>query len=448
MDHVTQNSEPSLSQANQASGGRAWLWLMGLFVIGAIAAAYTAWQTLAVDSEPQTLTIAAGPYQSDSYDLMREVADVVDRNSKSLRLKILPTLGSSENISLLNRREIHMATIRADTPVDGDVRLVADLFPDYFHLITRMDQPIFKFTDLVGKRIGVPLFGTDELTSFFVLMDHYDVRNEDLRWKAMPFGQAANKILQGELDAIFTVRSLRDRRLLNFFEDAVLKDTAIRYVPLDQAEAIAIKRPFLGVGQVPKGAFVGREPTPEGLVIVPTVSRVLVTRDDLDETPIRELTRILFEHRLDLIIRFALAAAIQQPEEQQGLSVPLHRGSDAYFRRDEPSFIQENAEPLALMVTVFAMLMSGLFALRSRLTSKQKNRMDSYNYVLLEFAERARKTDNHQTVMQIRNEMFALLEKVVRALDEDRVTEEGFQSFSFLFDSVRHEVNTRAQSLE
>lgn len=395
-----------------------------------------------------TLSIGSGPYRSDSYELVREIADVVSRHSDWLTVSPQPTRDSSQNIRMLNEKQVDAATIRSDTPVANNVRLIANLFPDYFQLITRGDKPIYKVTDLIEKRIAIPSFGTDEFRSFWIIGDHYDLPINAVKWAAMDFTQASRKLLSGELDAIFTVRSLRDRLLLNLFEDAELKNEALRFIPINQAEAIAIKRPFLDVGNVPKGAFLGKGPTPSIDTITATVDRLFVTRDDLDQDIIREITRVLFEHRLDLTIRFSLASAIKKPDVEVGSGIPLHEGSQQYYNRDEPSFIQENAEPLALLVTVMAMLGSSLFAMRSRWESTQKDQMDTYNYVLLDIADAARKSESYQEIQTLKADLFANLEKAVIALDTDEMTEKGFQSYSLLWESVREIVNDRLADIK
>lgn len=429
--------ETELLESQKTSKGlaqRIFSWALYLSLVGFAVAGYF---YLFEDNGPVTLKVASGPYRSDSYELMKEVADVVSRHSDSLIVEVVPSKDSSHNISLLNAGTVDLATIRSDTPVVSDVRMIADLFPDYFQLISRSESLIYSPTDLVGKRVAVPNYGTDELRSFWIIGDHYDLPITGVQWFPRPFEKATEMLLSGEVDAIFTVRSLRDRVLLNLFSDSELKKLPLRYISLDQAEAIAIKRPFLQVGSVPKGTFIGKAPTPRSHTITTTVQRVLVTKDNLDEEPIRELTQILFENRLDLTIRFALASAIKPPNFAEGLAIPMHPGSEQYFNRDEPSFIQENAEPLALMVTVFAMLFSGLLALRSRFVSTQKDRMDTYNYVLLDIAEQAKAASDGSEIKQLKVTLYQTLEKVVRALDTDEVTEEGFQTFSFLWESVR-----------
>ncbi len=406
-------------------------------------AAAVAWQWFGRAPEIVTLKVGSGPYGSDSYALMRHVADVVERHGSGIRLDVRSTRDPSDNISLLNNRRIDLATIRADTPVVTDVRIVADLFPDYFQLVVRDDTGVRTVSDITRLHIAIPEFGTDAFRSFWVLADHYDLSTTGFDWSAVKFDEARRGLLSGRYDGVFTVRSLRDESLIRMFEDAQTKRLRLRYLPIRQASAIALKRPFLTPASIPVGAFTGASPVPGSDTPTPAVERILVTREDVPEAAIRELTAILFEHRLDLTIRFSLASAISKPDESRGLSMPLHAGSEAFYNRDQPSFLQQNAEPIALVVTVLAMLGSGVLALRRRLVSAQKNRADVYNYKLLELRERARGAASEAELTQLRDELDTVLETMVVALDTDEVSDEGFQSFALLWELVRDAIRER-----
>jgi TRAP transporter TAXI family solute receptor len=435
----------------RSSATRLRLLQLALVVLALCAAAGGWWWNSTRGRQPATLIVGAGPLRSDSHELMREIAEVVARHSATLRLVVRATQGSSTNISLLNSGEIDLATIRADTPVSARARLVADLFADRFQLLVRASSGLVAVPDLAGKRVAIPPFGTDEFRSFWVVADHYQLPVDTMRWLAMPFRDAADRLLSGQIDAIFTVRSLRDRNLLDLFEDAELKSVRVGFLAIEQARAIAIKRPFLSVADIPMGALSGSPAAPARDIVTSAVQRLLVARDEADADAVAELTRVMFEHRLDLAIRFALAADLRQPAQPNagagGLGLSVHEGADRYYRRDEPSFLQENAEPLALGVTIAAMLFSGLLALRGRLVARQKNRMDSYNCALLDIAARARSAGSAEELRRCRGDLTAVLETVVRALDSDEVTEECFQSFSLLWSSVRELVNDRAAEL-
>jgi uncharacterized protein len=396
-------------------------------------------------AEPVSLIVGAGPRSSDSYALMREVADVVNRGSKTIRLSVRETRDPSQSVSLLNHHDVSLAVIRADTPLASDVQMVSLLYPDYFQMMVAGDSPAYDFRDIKGLRIAVPEFGTDALRSFFTVADHYDLKFENISWKTAPFEQARKGLISGLYDGIFTVRSLRDPSLVALFEDAQLRGKALRYLPITQAEAMALKRPFLRPGRIPAGAFTGAANVPSTDTPTAVVDRILVARADVPADAVRELTSFLFDHRLDLIIRFPLAASIKQPEIGQGLTTALHAGARAYYDREKPSYFQKHSDEAALGLTLAAMLGSALLALRARFSKKQKNRADKYNHQLLALSDRIASSTDAAGIDAIRDEHNRILRAIVIALDTDEITDEGFQSFSLLWESVREMLNEKRQ---
>ena len=399
------------------------------------------------DAGPVTLSVAAGPRGSDSYELMREAAAVMARHSDELRLQLRATRGSSRNMALLNGGRVDLATVTADTPMATSVRTVSDLFPDFFQLIAAPGAPIRSMADLEGALVAIPPHGTQENRAFHMLLDHYDVATDLVRFRAMPFQSAQRRLLAGTVDALFTVRSLRDSALIRLFEDASLTGRRLRIVPITQASAIAVKRPFIRPAIIPEGTYTGRNPTPSGDAATAALTRALVTRSDVPDEAIRELSRVLYGHRQEIANRFSLAASIAPPGALGGVpAAPVHDGAQEWFDRFEPSFIQENAEPLALVVTVFSLMLSMLLGLRARVSSVRKNRLDAYNYDLLAIGESARRAGADE-IEQLRERHFRILTTVVHALDTDEVTEEGFRSFSLLWESVREVIEERRTEL-
>ncbi len=432
------NQQEDLREANTLRRANFNYKLAGLLIAGLlIGIGLLGYVYLNSQPEKTIVKIGAGPRFSDSFDLMTEIADVVARHAPEIEIKVMPTRDSSENISLLNAGKIDLATVRSDTPFAKNMRLIAVMFGDFFQIITRADSSISSVPQLRGKTIAVPRFGTDEFRSFWVISDHYNIPIRSVKWRSMDFESASRKLLAGEVDVIFTVRSLRDRNLLTLFEDADIKRVKLRLVPIDQAQAMTLKRPFLDAGTIPFGALSGEQPSPQTDVMTTTVNRQLVTTADFDAEIARKITEVIFEYRSDLAIRFALASAISKPDITTGQGLPIHRGADQYFMRNEPSFLQENAEPLALIVTIIAMLVSALYALRASYISAQKNKMDTYNIDLLNLAARAENTNCLDEIAAIKASLFSNLETVVIAFDRDAISNAGFQSYSRLWHSIR-----------
>jgi uncharacterized protein len=444
LAEIETGSQPGVNTLSSQERLSRFSWLAALLAILLFGGGYY-WLGREEARGPVELVVGAGPRSSDSYALMREVADVVNRGSKTIRLSVRETRDPSQSVSLLNHHDVSLAVIRADTPLVSDIQMVSLLYPDYFQMIVAGDAPAYDFRGIEGLRIAVPEFGTDALRSFFTVADHYDLKFENISWKTMPFEQARKGLISGLYDGIFTVRSLRDPSLVALFEDAQLRGKTLRYLPILQAEAMALKRPFLRPGRIPLGTFAGVTSVPSSDTPTAVVDRILVARADAPTEAVRELTAFLFDHRLDLIIRFPLAAAIRQPEIGQGLTTVLHTGARAYYDREKPGFVQAHSNELALGATLAAMLGSALVALRARFSKKQKNRADKYNHQLLALSDRIAAASARTEIEAIRGEHNQILRAIVVALDTDEITDEGFQSFSLLWESVREMLNEKRQ---
>jgi len=426
-------------------GGR---WTVGVLLIAAFAAAISgAWYVWLREPPVTTLTAVAGTQGSDSYRLVADIAEVVARHSETVRVQVRSSRNSSINISMIQRGEVDLGTIASNTPAVPNVNLVAQLFPDFYLLIARSDANIRTINDLNGKRVAIPDSGSPGQKAFWSLIDHYGMAIDSFRSLASTRLESVNRFLTGEVDAVFFLNSIRDPLLMAFVEEAGIRRVGMDFLSIDQAEAMALKRPFLTPQRIVKGAFNGTPPWPTQDIMTTSLNRLLVANETVDPEVIAELTRIVFEHKLDLLIRMPLSAAIKQPNVDSGASLPIHAGATRYYDRDKPSFLQENAEPMALIVTLFAMLASAGLALRRNMKAGAKNRGDDYNGLLLDISKRARCAGQIVELDQLSDELVALLERVVHALDTDQITEEGFQSFSFLWGVTRDAVEGRRAQL-
>lgn len=445
MSVTTESFEAPIVQPSRASRFRRLLGF--LFLIFAIALGGLGYWWFTQPEKTVELRIGTGVIGSDTRVLMREVNEVAERHGKPIRLKFVETLDPSEGVSLLNKGDIDLALIRSNTPVVRDTRMVANIFPEFYQLLIAAETSAYRITDLDQLEVIIPPFGTDGFRAFWILVDHYNLPLRDLKWEAKPFDEAMERFLKGEVDGLFTLRSLRDPAILRLIEDAALKRKKMRFVPINQARAMTLKRPFLDEGHIPQGAYNGQDPLPAVNLNTVSVERILVTKESVDPEAIRALTEVLFENRLDLTIRQPLSQAIRIPNIQNGLSIPLHEGAESFYNRDQPSFVQENAEPLALGVTLITIMISGLFALRARFQARQKNVADVYNYHLLDMIKRAEVAEDYDVLTAIKLEMSSVLEKIVIALDADEITDEGFQSFALICDQVQTSLANRREEL-
>ncbi|MEQ9487093.1 hypothetical protein [Coleofasciculus sp. F4-SAH-05] len=91
----------------------------------------------------------------------------------------------------------------------------------------------------------------------------------------------------------------------------------------------------------------------------------------------------MYERRRDLAALIPEASYISPPSVLVGTILPIHPGAQAYYDREKPSFLQENADWLGLLLSIAVVIWSWAWQLKSQLEQKQKNQGDNYNQEIL-----------------------------------------------------------------
>jgi HAMP domain-containing protein len=224
---------------------------------------------------------------------------------------------------------------------------------------------------------------------------------------------------------------------------AVLQNEAIELLEIDQVQALQLSLPYLEAQMIPRGTYNGSRPLPDRDLSVVGVNALLVIHEALPDEVAHALTDTLYTHRNELLSRYPRAALIRLPSSGSDLGLPLHPGAQAFYDRDEPDFIVEYAEPIGLLISVSVLLASSLWQFRLWLKGRQKNRADVYNIELLDLIEQINQTQDLTQIELLRRQLFRMLKEVIADLDEDRISADSFESFTFPWEmamnSLRHQ---------
>jgi TRAP transporter TAXI family solute receptor len=379
----------------------------------------------------ERVVIAAGTRDGEAFLLAEAMAQVARAAWPNLEIEVLETAGSSENMRLVEAGRVDLATVQADTEVLPHVALVAPLYPDSFQLLVREDSAIRSVSDLAGHRIAVPPEGGGQFRSFWFLAAHYGLDPSSVTALPMSASAANFAMLEGAVDATFRVRAPGNASVLELIASA-----PVRLVPIHQGAALSLKDPAVGPGTIPAGSYRGHPPLPARDLDTVTVSRLLVARLGLDEELVRQLTSLLFEQRTTLVAITPLAGFVTTPGRLATTSMPVHPGAERYYDREKPTFWERNARATAPLLSILALLVSAVLALRARFQRAQKDRADRYNLELMRISEDARQSHEVNELFGLRDELHQILRKVLEDLEQDRVTREEFDFFSFTWQAA------------
>ena len=409
-----------------------------LLIMALLAAAGgVGWLTF-VQRQTESLILAAGARSSEGFQLAEAIATVVNRHHPNLTVEVIETGGSLENSRLLDEGHADLALFQADASTSSRGRLVAILYPDAYQLIVRRSAEIRSIADLRGKTIALPTRGSAQFTSFWYLADHYGLKDTDLNWLPMSNRSAEWALISAAVDAVFRVRAPGDLTVKQLVEEA-----DITMVPIDQAPALHLRKSSINPGRIPKGSYRGEPPLPERDLPTASVNRLLVADTTLSDRAVYDIAAVLFERQRELTELSTLASLISVPDTSEGITLPLHDGAAQYFDREKPGFWNEQADFLRTMLSLTAIFASMFFGFRNWFRGLQKDRADDYNKDLIQLFESAQK--NEHDAAHYREALADILKRVVDDLDNDRISREGFDEFSFTWQAVSRLLDSQTE---
>jgi len=408
------------------------------------------------DLTPPQLTIAAGDETGESYIISQAIKKVIEQRS-NIQLQVEQTKGTTQNIEMLSTGKAQLATAQVDVAAEkialskANVRTVALLYKDTFQLVVKNPQ-INQFVQLKGKTIALAASG-GQYQSFLTVAKHFGLSEKDFKitgldsnGKPIPAynDELADKdFRENKADAVFRVRAIGNKSIAD-----LVNNHQGKLISIPQAEAMKIKQPAFESAIIPQGAYRGHFPVPS--IDLPTVaiSRLLLTNDQVDASIIRKLIQTIYENRQEIANEIPqnhaeikpLIYSISRPKENSGVDISLHPGAVAFYEKDKPSFIQEYADYVGLLLTIFLITLQWIRQLKLWIAQSKKDEADEY----LKSAISLMKPGQYQLEerQKLLDETF---NKAAKALVDEKISQESFRTFNEAYKNTREAIERDKQ---
>lgn len=310
--------------------------MLKLMRIAACTAIFVAGAALSVRAA-EFVNILTGGTSGVYYPLGVALSKVFSDKLKDVRPSVQATKASVENLNLIQAGKGELAFTLGDSlglawAGDADagfktplkkLRTVAAVYPNYIQIVALKDSGIKSLADLKGKRlsVGAPKSGT-ELNARTIL-EAAGIKYSDLgKVEYLPFGESVDLMKNRQLDATLQsaglgVSSIRD--LANSVE--------ITVVEVPNAIINKVGAPYVSA-TIPAGTYQGQEKDVQTAAVV----NYLVTRSDLSDDLVYQMTKALFEGLPDLIAAHSAAKSIKLEEAAKHSPIPLHPGAEKYYK--------------------------------------------------------------------------------------------------------------------
>ncbi len=400
-------------------------------------------------SRVHRLTLAAGSPTGESYIIGAALRNVVERHNSRIRIELLETGGTVENLRMLENGGAALAVAQADVVAGPTARIMAVLYDDTFQLLTHLDSTVRNFSDLRGHTIALPKTG-GQYQSFLRVASHFGLEESDFRFVGSTDTTADEEFINGHADAIFRVRALGNPSI-----QRLVQTGKVRLVRIDHAAAMKINHPAFEPAVIPAGAYLGNPAVPPEDLPSISVHRTLLAATNIDDETVRAITGVLIENRQEISQQIPdkvaevrlLLAQVRRPAVQAEFGPALHPGAVKYYEKDKPPFILAHADYMGLMLTVIVMIGSWIWELRAWMQRRQKNAADDYSNRVIALMNGATGATSQTALEEIRGELLVILTAAVADLDSDRLSEESFSSFRAILEIALDSVRDSAAAL-
>lgn len=385
------------------------------------------------DRAPRNLVLASGSPNDETYLFAQAIATVIQDTYPNLHIQVIPTLGSTQNIKLLEDGQADLAIMQADAAPSFKAQAVVSLYCDDFQLVVKQNSGISSFHDLQGKRIGL-LPESGQFTSFLQIANHYGLELASFKFVGKSDAEIATAFQNNEIDAVFRVRALGNSQIVK-----IVRQGQGVLLPIDQAQAIQVFNPALTEAIIPTGTYQGYPPIPATDLKTVAVQRLLFARSTLNRSVVQKITQAIDERRRSLaralptstIDLRPLVAQIHAPTTQDALGVAIHPGAIAHYNRQQPSFIKRNSDLLALGLNILVFSTPLFGALRLWLDRQQRTEIDEFINRALALVNDPRPTPDKIP------ELDKVFSETTAALVREEITQEAFRTFNEVYRSVR-----------
>ncbi|MDT2023610.1 TAXI family TRAP transporter solute-binding subunit [Methylocella sp. CPCC 101449] len=271
------------------------------------------------------------------YPMGVAISKIFSEKIKGSRPSVQATKASVENLVLLQQGKGEIAFTLGDSLAfawEGNeeagfktkqtkLRGLAAIYPNFVQIVASQDSGIKTLADLKGKRlsVGAPKSGT-ELNARAILAAA-GITYKDLgKIEYLPFGESVDLMKNRQLDATLQSAGLGVAAIRDLASSVPINVVEIPAAIVEKTGAPYIK------GVIPKGTYTGQDSDVQTAAVV----NYLVTRSDLSENVVYEMTKSIFENLDELRAAHSAAKDIDIKRALEGMPVPVHPGAEKYLK--------------------------------------------------------------------------------------------------------------------
>ncbi len=280
--------------------------------------------------------VTGGP-MGTYYAVGQVMADVLNPLLSDSALTLESSGASRANLEMIEEGDAQLATVQNDvmyyaftgTSLFEDEEpfknfsAVAGLYDETIQIIT-CDENIKSVSDLKGKTVSVGDAGSGVEFNAKEILEAYGLTFDDITVVNASFGDSAEDLENGEIDAAFIVSGTPTAAV-----EELAESKKISLVQLDDEHIASLKKnyDFYAETVIPAGTY--KDVDADAVTV--SVRATLVASNEVSEETVYEILKALFDNKDALVEGHAKFESLKAEDAVKGMSVPFHAGAKKYY---------------------------------------------------------------------------------------------------------------------
>lgn len=390
-------------------------------------------------SHPKQNWVVSGGEEGGKYDEVARALGVAMADGFDPKFQVKISSGSKQNLERLQNGEADLCLVQNDLVGEKGIRSIATFYKEVLHLIVRKETATAEQLSNGTFSLGPAGGGTESLALATLRQVGFQEDEITLRKESLEKGLQA--LREGKTDAVCIVTAIGNATVRDFLSEG-------KFGLLDLGkpifESVRSSHPFSHSASIPAGAYPVKpgQGLPRGTISTIGTTVLLACRQDLPDEHAFELARFLVQNQAILIRGHPLFAQMDSPENLEQLQFPVHDGAQLHYDRHEPSFIQEWADTIGLILSVLAIAWGTLVTVRQIYLMRMKESLDEFFQKVEAITSELVAGTNHERSRQIAGDLHEIRRETTRKLIADELAaDESFVIFQRQLHTAQQMVN-------
>jgi len=283
---------------------------------------------------PSSITMATGPEGGGYHEIGKQYQVLLAR--KGVKLKLVPTAGSLENLKLLRdpRSGVNVGLVQGGSVGEQPAELES--------LGTLFYEPLWIFHsgvlqgatlgELQGRKVSIGPVGSGSHALLVQLLERNHVDQDPAKFLTLPPQEAADRLLAGEIDAAAMLASWEAPVIRK-----LLANERVELLGFARADAYVALYPFLSKATVPRGVGDLAKDRPPADVTLFATKASLVVRGDLHPA----IQYVLLSTAAQIHSGVSMFNRAGRFPAAEGIELPLSSEAVQFYKSGQP-FLHNN----------------------------------------------------------------------------------------------------------